>query len=364
MMLTLAGGFVAQGLRVDLVLAKAEGPYLAQVPVAIRIVDLRARRTAFSLLALIRYLRRERPVVLLSALNHANIIAICAKWLAGTFSRSVVSVRNTLSSKADHADNIATRVMPRLARVFFPWSDAIIAVSQGVADDLCTTTGLSRDRIQVIYNPVVTPAMLAQARQPVPHSWCAAGQPPLVLSVGRLHPQKDFLTLLRAFALVRQRRLARLIILGEGEERSRLEALARSLGLQGDIAMPGFVDNPYAYMSRASVFVLSSAWEGLPGVLIEALALGTPVVATNCASGPCEILEGGKHGTLVPVGNVEAMAKAIEAALERPNKRQMLGSSTTGYTLETVVPQYLQVMGVRAAGTAGSAGSADPEVNL
>jgi len=168
----------------------------------------------------------------------------------------------------------------------------------------------------VIYNPVVTPSLKSLATAPVDHPWIGTNQPPLVLAVGRLTAQKDYPTLLRAFAKVRSRRNCRLIILGEGELRDSLEALTSQLGIADSVQLPGFADNPFAWMSKASLFVLSSAWEGLPNVLIQAMACGTPVVSTDCPSGPAEILENGKWGRLVPVGDEVALAEAMDRALE------------------------------------------------
>src|SRR5262249_37227290 len=150
---------------------------------------------------------------------------------------------------------------------------------------------------------------------PLSHPWFAPGSLPVILGVGRLTWQKDFPTLIKAFALVRSRQPARLLILGEGEKRLELETIVKELGLAADVCLPGYVDNPFAYMHRCSAFVLSSASEGLPNSLIEAMACGAPVISTDCASGTAEILENGRYGPLVPVGDVEAMATAISATL-------------------------------------------------
>ena len=169
---------------------------------------------------------------------------------------------------------------------FYPWADYIIGNSQGVADDLSQVTGLPRQRIKILYNPVVTPEVREKALALLDHPWFEPGQPPVVLAVGRLTKQKDFPSLIRAFAQVLPKRPARLLILGEGVDRPMLEELVEQLGLQDHVSIPGFVENPYAYMSRASLYVLSSRWEGLPTVLIEALYCGLPIVATDCPSGP------------------------------------------------------------------------------
>lgn len=342
-MLTLAKGFAERGLSVDLVLARAEGPYLAEVPSSVHLVDLKAPRVLLALPSLVSYLRRERPRALISALDHANVLALWARALARVPVRVVVSVHNTLSLATSHAQNLRARWIPLCIRLFYPWADAVVAVSQGVAEDLIRLTGLPREKIEIIYNPVVTPELLAKAQEPLDHPWFAPGEPPVILGVGRLTEQKDFPTLIRAFALVRAQRPVRLMILGEGKDRPKLEALVRELGLQDDVALPGFVPNPFAYMVRAAVFVLSSRWEGLPTVLIEALACGTPVVSTDCPSGPREILEDGKWGRLVPVGDVDALADAIRMTLDAPDcldAKARVGE----FDAEKVVDDYLKVL--------------------
>jgi len=339
-MLTLAKGLAERGLNIDLVLAQAEGPYLAQVPPELNIVNLQAPRVLSSLPNLIHYLRQERPTALLSAMDHANIVALWARYLSGVSKRLVVTTHNTLSLSIKNSSNRTSQLMPFLIRHFYPWADEIVAVSKGVADDLTLTTGLPREKIQVIYNPVVTPGMLKEAQTPLDHPWFASGEPPVILAVGRLTKQKDFPTLIRAFSLVQQQYRARLMILGEGEERPLLNRLIQELGLENGVTMPGFVSNPYAYMSRAAVFVLSSAWEGLGIVLIEALAVGTPVVSTNCQSGPSEILDNGKYGRLIPVGDIQAMAKAILNTLQNPPVPYFLQNRANEFYLENGLSKY------------------------
>ena len=342
-MLNLAQGLAKRGYATDLVLAKAEGPFLAEVPDSVRVVDLKASRVLMSLPALVRYLRRERPQAMLAVLNYANVIALWARRLAGTNMRLVVSERNTFSLANKHALRQRARLMPQLIRRFYPWADGIVAVSKGVAEDLARVTGIPREHIRVIYNPIVTPELREKANAPLDHPWFNPGQPPVLLAVGRLSPQKDFRMLIQAFARVRETRQMRLLILGEGRERLSLEVLVRELGLEQDISMTGFVANPYPYMARASLFVLSSRWEGLPGVLIEALCCGAPLIATDCPSGPREILADGQYGQLVPVGDVSALAKAIEASLDgealRPSRRSWLP-----FELEAVVNQYIDML--------------------
>jgi glycosyltransferase involved in cell wall biosynthesis len=309
----------------------------------VRVVDLRAPRVIQSLLPLTRYLRRERPVSVLSVMSHSNLIALWARRLAGVPTRLVVCEQNTPSQNALHPAVWRGRLVPHLMRRFYSWADAIVAVSDGVADDVVRITGLPRRSIEVVYNPVVTPELRAAAEAPLEHPWFQAGQPPVVLAVGRLRPQKDFPTLIRAFARMRRKKSARLLILGEGSERPRLEALVREHALAADVQLPGFDANPYRYLARGALFVLSSAWEGLPSVLIEALACGLRVVATDCPSGPREILRGGRYGELVPVGDSVALADAIENALSGPTARPP-EEAWRPYGIEAVLDRYEQIL--------------------
>lgn len=344
-MTILANGFTVRGFAVDLVLAKAEGPYLREVSEAVRVVDLGASRVLASLPRLIRYLRRERPEAMLSALNHANVMALWAQQWARVPTRLVVSEHNTLSVAHDAVRKQRARLMPWLMRHTYPWAAGVVAVSAGVADDLAEAIALPRDRITVVYNPVVTDALIGQSREAFSHSWLAPGEPPVILAVGRLTLQKDFSMLIRAFARLRAKRSVRLVILGEGELRNALEALVAELGLTADVALPGFMDNPFAWMRGSALFVLSSAWEGLPTVLIEAMACGTPVVSTDCPSGPAEILEKGRWGRLVPVGDAEALAVAMAATLDE-TEHPDVAARAADFGVDQAVNGYLTVLGV------------------
>jgi glycosyltransferase involved in cell wall biosynthesis len=219
----------------------------------------------------------------------------------------------------------------------------VVAVSQGAADDIARSSGVPRERVRVIYNPVITPTLLQQIGQTPDHPWFAPGQPPVILGVGRLTAAKDFPTLIRAFAEVRRHRNVHLMIVGEGEERGRLEALVRELGLDEVVSLPGYKENAGAYMAKSALFVLSSAWEGLPTVLIEALAAGARVVSTDCPSGPREILQQGRLGTLVPVGDVARLAEAMISSLDRgPSTDPAEG--LLPFTSDVAVDEYLRLI--------------------
>lgn len=341
-MVKLAGGIADRGYRIDLVLGHADGHYAGEVHPSVRVVDLGARKMVLSIPSLARYLRHERPRAMLSSLNHVNIVGLWARRLSRVPTRMVVSERNTLS-QAKHGSWWRQRLRPHLIGRFYRWADAIVAVSEGVAGDLTTTTGLSPDRIAVIPNPIITPNVRRMAEETPDHPWLSEREPPVVLAIGRLAPQKDFATLIAAFAKARGTSGARLLILGDGPERPNLESLARARGLQAEVGLPGWVNNPYPFLRHAALFALSSRWEGLPGVLIEALFCGVPIVATDCPSGPQEILEGGRHGRLVPVGDVDALAGAIQQGLAGEIARPS-PDSWHPYEQEAVVTRYLDVL--------------------
>lgn len=342
-MLTLAEEFARSGHKVDLVVTSARGPLRKDVPDTVRLVDLGAPRIICSLPALVRYFRREHPVAMLSAMCSANCVAIWAKSLARARTRLIVCEHSTLSRASESALTRRGRLLPTLMRYTYPKADGVVAVSRGVADDLAQAINFPSERIEVIYNPVVTPRMLELSRQQPDHPWFTEGEPPVILAVGRLTKAKDFPTLMRAFAVVRQQRTARLMILGEGEEREALERLAAELGIESEVVLPGFASNPYAYMRAASVFVLSSRWEGFGNVLVEAMACGTPVVATDCQSGPAEIIEDGKWGGLVSAGNAGELAGAIQHTLAGCANIQSCDRAKD-FKQEYMAPQYLKTL--------------------
>jgi len=282
---------------------------------------------------------------MLSALASTNCLAIWARQISGVNTRLILSEHSHLSVASKESGSWRTKLLPRLMRGAYPKADGIVAVSAGVADDLATTLGLPRESIRVIYNPVVTPRMLEMSQEPLEHEWFGADQPPVILSVGRLTAAKDYATLLRAFAVLRERRSARLVILGEGEERQALEQLAVELGIQDDVALPGFVRNPYSYMRAVAVFVLTSRWEGFGNVLAEAMACGTPVVSTDCPSGPAEIIKYAGEGLLADVGKPLEISRKIEIALDswgsisNPNERVL-----RGFSQAAVAELYLRLL--------------------
>ena len=344
-MVNLANGFRSRGVGVDLVLARAEGPYLDEIASDVRIVDLKASRVATSLPALVRYLRSERPRAMLATMAHANIIAIWARKFA-RIAPGLLAVReaNTMGISAENTRQLRGRLLPLATRFFYPRADAIIANSKGSAEDLCRHANIPAAKLHVVFNPLDLQAISARAEEKNDHPWFREPGPPVILGTGRLTEQKDFQTLVRAFALARGRLEAKLIILGEGEDRQELEGLIGRMSLENDISLPGFVRNPYPLMKHASLFVLSSRWEGLPNALLEAIALGTPVVATNCPSGPAEILDNGRYGRLVPVGDPEALARAMMETIENPPDSSLLRKRSEDFSSARIIDQYLEIL--------------------
>lgn len=342
--LNLARAFVRAGFRVDLIVAQRCGARQSEVPSGVRVVDLDAHRrgTLWLVPGFLRYLRGTCPRAVL-ACSGLNLLAVWTKLYLSSRPVVVITVHNTLSVQFANLGHRHRAILPPVLATFYPRADAIVAVSNGVAEDLCRFLGLDRARIEVLHNPVVTEDLFARMEEPLEHCWFREVEPPVVLGVGSLIPRKDFATLLRAFALVRRQCRARLVILGEGDEREHLERLVRELGLEADVQLPGFVNNPYPYFRLASLFVLSSRWEGLPTNVIEALACACPVVATDCP-GAREILEDGRHGRLVPVGDVEAMAQAMLETLDEPPTRERLQQRAMEFHVDRIVARYRDVL--------------------
>ena len=344
--LNLLKGMQDRQILLDLVVADTEGPYLDQVPDRVRLVNLGTGRVTKAIPALAQYLRTHQPLALVSHMNHANIAAILAKELARSKTKLVIVEHDTLSASKSKLRR--SQFLPPIMKWLYPRADAIVGVSQGVAEDLDSQLGFEPGTVKTVYNPVVDRELIAKAQAPVEHPWFAKGSPPVFLAVGRLSPQKDFTNLLAAFAQLRQHRAARLMILGEGECRGELEAQIAALGMGEDVYLPGFVQNPYAYMSHATTFVLSSRWEGLPTVLIEAMACGCAVVATNCPSGPQEILAAGKYGLLVPIEDATALADAMLQTLEQPMSQADSIARGRYFSAERAVDEYLRLCDYRS----------------
>jgi glycosyltransferase involved in cell wall biosynthesis len=344
-MFNLIQAFLDRGISVDLVLDfLVFSPYEKLLPKGAQLVNLGVMKSRQRVTKLFRYVRDGKPEAILSATHFANEVACIAVKLSGIKTRLLLSEHTNLSSDIRDSRGIARRaLLPLTTRYLYPMADEVIAVSNGVADDMCRVSGLARNRVKTVYNPVDFKTLAALAMEPLNEPWFAKGQPPVILAIGRLEAQKNFPNLLRALIEVRRSHEAKVIILGEGSQRSRLISLVAEMGLNADVSMPGFVPNPAAYMARAALFALPSSWEGMPMALIEALTLGIPVVSTDCPSGPCEILDGGKYGALVPMDDSVAFAKAVIRVLEgekRPNATAWLRQ----FDSDLIAERYLELM--------------------
>ncbi len=370
---SLAREFVQRGHAVELLLASARGEMLAQLPREVRVRELSAHwplavrplfalpgdarwlapgwlatmqpRALRSLGPLCAYLRRDAPDALLATPMTCALTALWAAHLAQSPVRIVAREANTLSQQIAQRRQLFTAQLPALARTWYPRAAGIVAVSDGVAEDLARLTGLPRERITTIHNPLDVARIRALALEPPSEPWLLeTNGPPVIVAAGRLMPAKDFGMLLRAFALVRARRSARLVILGRGPERLRLAWQARRLGVAADVRLAGYAENPFAYMARARVFALSSRYEGLANVLREALACGCSIVATDCPSGTAEVLRNGALGRLVPVGDARAMASALLAALDEPLSREAISARIESVSGGDPASHYLELL--------------------
>jgi glycosyltransferase involved in cell wall biosynthesis len=345
-MVNLTRGLLDKGVDVDLVLGQTGGEYVGNIDSRANVVELNYTRTLLGIPALIKYLRNEQPTAIISAADYTNVAITIAKILSGVKTKVLICEQNAPSyfrGSYTLDRQLMRKLTPLTIRLFYRLADEVISVSKGVAVDLAEVANLPLDRVKVVHNPIVTPDILQKSTEDIRHPWFIPNASPVILGIGRLSLQKDFITLIQAFKVVQKDRPVRLMILGEGEQRATLESLIKELGLEDSVTLPGFVDNPFAYLRKSAVFVLSSESEGLPSVLIEALSVGTPVVSTDCPCGPSEILENGRYGSLVPVGDINALAQSIISTLDNPCDSRILLQRAQQYSLETVTEQYLSL---------------------
>ncbi|MGE5721893.1 MAG: glycosyltransferase, partial [Sphingomonadales bacterium] len=339
--LRLAEDFLGAGHAVDLVLMEARGELLDLLPSQVRVFDLHAPRIRSAIAPLRRYLRERRPDAIQVSMWPLTVAAVIAHRLARSRARVVLSDHIVLSKQYAHF-GVVRRLLRRLSiRLAYPLADARVLVSRQAADDLARISGISRDSIDVVYNPVSRPTA---ASQPVDAAALWGDADGRIITVGSLKAQKNHALLIRSFARLRAKRRARLLILGDGPLRGELEALVASQGLSGEVLMPGFVTDPWPYYETADLFALSSDYEGYPLVLIEALRSGLTVVSTDCESGPREILDGGRYGRLVPVGDEAAFAAAMEQALAGPGDPAPLQARAEALSGQGTSDRYLQLM--------------------
>jgi glycosyltransferase involved in cell wall biosynthesis len=320
----LVRGFQELGVDCHLVILAATDEELARYP-DIPIVTLNVKRTMFSLMATIRYLRAERPDAILPMPWYFNIVAIWAKYLAGVETKVILGEHNIISLEAsiEHRDKLHLRFLPILMRYTYPAADGLVGVSQDTITDLVETLKIkAKIPMQVILNPIDLDRVRQLATQSIEHPWFQTSEIPTIVTVARLAKQKQIDVLLRAFALVVKVTPARLLILGEGPLRGELEHLAQDLGIAAAVSMPGYDPNPYRYLANCDLFVLASAWEGCPIALQEAMACGAAVVVTDALGGMKDIIADGKYGVMVPTGDPDALASGMLQILTQPDLKQ------------------------------------------
>jgi len=339
-----------RGYTIDVLKVRRHGPNLTELPPGVRIIDMGTAHTYSSLMPVVRYLRRERPRSLYCDKDRINHTALLARALARVPTFLAVGTGTTLSIDCAQR-GLFHRIKTRFSTgKLYPFADNVIVTAEGVADDMAFYTGLDRNKIQVVPCPVVPARVFDNGFETPDHLWFHDGGPPIIMGLGELCARKDFVTLLRGFAKLREEKPCRLMIIGRGKDRDRLLAAAHALGVADLVALPGFVDSPYAWLAQARVFAFTSVLEGLGFALIEALACGIPSVATRCPSGPAEILQNGKYGPLVPVGDHLALAAALESALLRPLPRSFLQEAARPYEIENATTAYIQALNLGEPG--------------
>lgn len=350
-LLTLAEGFALKDYNVDFLLGRAGGPLMQTVPQNINLRVLGVKRMLHAIRLVRRYIIDEKPKAIIATQEHAHLIIILANLLAGRKTKTIIRIGIPFSVMFQKYDTVRDKLfIPILSKLLYRFGDAFVAVSEGIAGDFSKTIGVQRTRITVIHNPKDIQKIEALGKERTGHVWADTKQAPLIVASGRLSEQKDFLTLLKAFKMLLQKTDARLLILGDdGGERKKLENFIEENNLKEKVQLLGFVQNPYAYMARADVFASSSKWEGLPNVIIEALILGVPVVATDCAPGGArEILGDNVYGVLVPIGNHVLLSRALENLLKdealRKKNHDMGRKRGEDFTLSKIMREYKSLL--------------------
>jgi len=346
--ITIANGLATRGYDIDLLLSRASGELRSELSEQVSIVELPPSTTpvvgvAAHLPFLATYLNKRKPAALFPHLEHPSIVSLAINRFLNTDTAVIPTQHSAFGHEVEATpkDQIVRRIVPRL----YPASDQIVSVSEGVADSLTDRTPVERSDISVLYNPVDVEQIRERASQPVEHEWVEGDDRDVVLFVGRHARQKNLDGWVRAFEkIVNKNPDARAIIAGKGPCREQVQTTVERLGLSDTVSLPGFVDNPYRYMRKSDVFLLSSRYEGLPTVLIECLAVGCPVVSTDCPSGPREILSDGEHGTLVPMDDIDGLANAVCDTLADPPDSDRLRSRADDFSPKPVFDAYEQFL--------------------
>jgi glycosyltransferase involved in cell wall biosynthesis len=338
----LAFGFSDLGIKVDFIVDQKNAPYIEILEGKVNFITPATGKGEHEWLC--EYLNKNKPQVLMTVKDPAGFASIKAIKATGVNTLMIPRTGTALKSRFKHRGVNLIKRWTRMRKLkrFYKQADGHIAVAEGTKKELQEIIQIPGDMIKVIKNPVITPALLQQQDDVIDHPWFSDNSSPLIIGMGGFRQQKDFATLIKAVAEVRKKMPCRLLLLGQGRQQERLKLLANELGFANDIDFPGFTQNPYPWLKRADLFVLSSLWEGSPNVITEALALGTPVVSTDCQSGPREILQNGRFGILVPVKDSDAMAKAIITTLDNPLSKEELQYAAADYRVEVSCNSYIK----------------------
>lgn len=337
-------GLSERGYNIELLVSKRKGNLQSRIGDGVSVVELSPSNTsvfgvAAHVVSLARYLRRKQPAALFSHLAHVSVVCLAVHRITGT--DTAVIPTHHKSYRITTNRSLKDRIVQGLVPYLYPSAIRIIAVSEGVADDIAEHTSLDRWDISVLHNPVHVDEVRERSRQSIEHEWLDDESIGVVLFVGRIEDQKNLKAWLRAFKRIHERNPdTRAIIVGKGSRHKSVSEFAERLGIDHIVSMPGYVENPYAYMRKASVFMLSSRFEGLPTVLIESLACGCPVVATDCPSGPREILADGKYGTLAPVGDIDGLVDGVIETLADPISEDLLEKRADDFAPDSVLDDY------------------------
>lgn len=342
----LAKSFIEKGYDIELLLGRAQGEYLERIDKSLKIINFNKRRSIGMIYSLARYMWKENPDIVYTGGEQANIILMLAKILSPK-TKVIISIRTNLTIEYKESERkFKKKIYPLLSKYLYKLADSIVTVSNGVAEDVNSLLGLPKNKMTVIYNPIVNDEIFELMEQKNNHPWLNDNQYKVIISVGRLVNQKNFSFLIKSFEKVKKELPnTKLIILGDGPEKDKLNQLIKELEIEKDVALEGFVQNPYSYMKESDLFVLSSKWEGFGNVIVEALATGIPVVSTKCPSGPDEILENGKFGSLVRVNDVDQMSTAILHELSTPSADEKKRKARAEkFSVESATIQYIKLM--------------------
>lgn len=339
--LLLANGMAHLGHKVTLVLVRREGPFLNHVSPKIEVISLKTERTATAPFELAQIIREKKPDIVLSHLTHVNVSAILAGLLSGYSKRTIVVEHNQFDKNYALIKSIAVKAAYKAVRFLYPQAGALISVSKGVEKTLQRAAHVQHRNSYIVYNPIIHKGVYDKAAMAPEHPWLTGERTiPVAVSVGSLTEQKDFPTFLNALAAANKKQPIRGIIFGEGPERRHLQSLVTALGLTGLVDMPGFTNNPFAAMRACDLYVMSSRWEGLPTVLVEALACEATIVSTDCPSGPREILLEGELGYLCEVGNPDDLAEKIGVALKHKVDPKLMAARAQEFSVANAIENY------------------------